>query len=74
MKTKHYGFKPEYLLLPKMMKLNVNEENVTQNIICAKMKQILNKDVMTSKCIKILPGKPAQNKVHLMCSTYCKNV
>jgi hypothetical protein len=31
-----------------MMILNVNEENVTQNIKCPKMKQILNKDAMTS--------------------------
>jgi hypothetical protein len=30
------------------MKLNVTEENVTQNIKCPKMKQILNKDAMTS--------------------------
>jgi len=30
------------------MKLNVNEENVTQNIKRPKMKQILNKDAMTS--------------------------
>jgi len=31
------------------MKLNVNGENVTQNIKCPKMKQILNKDAMTSQ-------------------------
>jgi hypothetical protein len=35
-------------MLLKTMKLNVNEENVTQNIKCPKLKQILNKDAMTS--------------------------
>jgi len=30
------------------MELNANEENVTWNIKCPKMKQILNKNAMTS--------------------------